>query len=641
MRVGKLSVAELPGAIAHNQREVQPLNADPQLLSRNVDFLKDDKRSVLERWTARIEACGNVKIRTNAVAAVELFMGFSPEAADRIDSIEWGKDCAAFAARIFGAENTISQVLHRDEKTDHCSTLSVPLIKKSIRGKEPEWRLSASDWTDGPVKMRKLQTMFWEQVGQKYGLERGEEGSVRKHIPQSAMYQESNKVETVVADAIRSIPETNPSHSVSERDARLKAHLEKHLATLSEAAKQVALVQSANRAAIAADLRQQKESERRRKAEEERSQAQDETARLRKEHEVRLRSLPVSSVLQHILGVQPRREGNQRVFETPHQKIIVHPDEKKFAIFKGDERGGSGAISAVMQATGCDFQQATRWLASHFGRADVESTIRVTYERVIQRYTKEALDSPMTLEEKLRVHAPIVEANWASVREYLTRIRLLPGSWIDALHQRGNVWSNHQSSACFAHRDHDGTITGASIRGKFSKFHQTIGSKASGFFKLSLRQHSCRQIAVVESPIEAISLACLRRIPQTVYASTAGAGGLQPLLELARRSKLTVLAAQNDDAAGSIQAEQTAAFCNAHAMTCVRLRPPFPDWNDTLRFMSAEMQRVLKHDDLAASHLRAAWQRSMHRQICSQSKTNEDLLNLTKPTNNQNTTIIL
>ena len=55
-------------------------------------------------------------------------------------------------------------------------------------------------------------------VGQKYGLERGEEGSVRKHVPQSAMYQESNKVETVIADAVQSIPETNSLHSESERN---------------------------------------------------------------------------------------------------------------------------------------------------------------------------------------------------------------------------------------------------------------------------------------------------------------------------------------------------------------------------------------------------------------------------------------
>ncbi len=623
-------------ALAHNQRTVTLSNADPARKECNLDLLAHDGRTPMQRWEDRMAECGNPPIRANAVVAIEKFYGYSPEAT-WIDPTEWAKACAAFEEKHFGKANVISLTLHADEKTPHMQTISIPIVRKSIRGKAPEDRLCASHWLDGRAKLQRFQTAFWEEVGRGFGLERGESGSSRKHVPQKEMYKLSNNIETVITEAVESIPAIKPSESETAHHKGIQDHLTRHLAALADAAKQGAFTQMANRAAAAANQKREEESRLRKKAEEDRDRAQLEADKLRRENQDRMRDLPVSLVLQTVMGIQPTKEGNQRVFESPAIKIVVDSDDRRFAVFKADKRGGSGAISAVIQAADCDFLEAVRWLAAHFSHAQVESSVRFAREGAIVQTVNEAHANPVSLTEKLKKYAPVVEANWTSVREYLVRGRCLPATWVDSLHRRGRVWANEHRSACFGHRDLAGNIVGASVRGITSRFFQTIGNKDDGFFSLRLGRNRPHRIAVVESPIEAISLASLDRDLDTMYASSAGAGGLKPVLELARKFNLKVLAAQNDDAAGEVQASQTAEICRVHNLSFVRLRPSFPDWNDTLRFLSSEMQRALKHTERTTKQLRAVWQRNIYRQQYSQRTTAEDLLTISEPTNNQDT----
>ena len=613
LRTQKLSLKKLPQAISHNQREVQPANADSMMKEHNVDYLATDKRTVMERWQGRMAECGNPKVRKNAVAGIELLMGFSPEAATWIDADEWGKDCVDFANRVFGCDNTISAVQHRDEKTIHTSTISIPIIKKSIRGGEPEARLSASEWLDGPVKLRELQTRFFEEVGRKHGLERGEEGSSRQHIPQQNLYLESNKADRVINDAVQSAPTIESHESKDEYLERIRTHLVQNLAALAAAAKQGALTREVNRAAARESNRRKEETDRRKRAEEDRDQAIRESARLQAEQQARLRDLSVAFVLEQIMGVRPRREGNQKVFTTPEIKIIVAQDDRRFSVYKSDKRGGSGAISAVMQAADLGFTDAVRWLAAHYSASEVESTVRSLYEPKIRQVINSGTTNPATFAEQVQRFAPTVETNWAVVRHYLIETRALPSGWIDSLHARNRVWANHSKSACFAHHSEAGSsMVGVSVRGTYGHFKQTLGNKNAGFFRLRLGQSPLRQIVVVESPIEAVSLAGLERDRSKLYASSAGAGGLAPILQYARNHALVVIAAQNIDAAGEVQAALTDDLAREHKLTCHRQRPPFADWNDTLRFLAHEMHCISRNAASNTNRLRAMWQQSIH-----------------------------
>ena len=78
-----------------------------------------------------------------------------------------------FFCERYGADNVINATVHMDEATPHMHLGLVPVTK--------DGRLSAkSIFTK--VELQALQTAFAEQVGAKYGLERGTEGSEATHL---------------------------------------------------------------------------------------------------------------------------------------------------------------------------------------------------------------------------------------------------------------------------------------------------------------------------------------------------------------------------------------------------------------------------------------------------------------------------
>ena len=85
---------------------------------------------------------------------------------------EFFEDCVRFFADKFGKENIISAVVHLDETTPHMHLNLVPIA---------DGKLCSKDLYD-KKKLSILQTEFWETVGKKYGLQRGQEGSSAKHL---------------------------------------------------------------------------------------------------------------------------------------------------------------------------------------------------------------------------------------------------------------------------------------------------------------------------------------------------------------------------------------------------------------------------------------------------------------------------
>lgn len=97
----------------------------------------------------------------------EFFDGISPEAQK-----QFFDDCTEFFAERYGKENVVSAVVHLDESTPHLHFNLMPVTGG---------RLCAKELFDRSA-LRKLQTDFYEVVGKKYGLERGKEGSMAKHL---------------------------------------------------------------------------------------------------------------------------------------------------------------------------------------------------------------------------------------------------------------------------------------------------------------------------------------------------------------------------------------------------------------------------------------------------------------------------
>lgn len=113
------------------------------------------------------------KPQKNASAAIEFVVSASSDfQGDWQDFFNKSKE---FLIKKFG-ENVISCAIHADETTPHMHIIFVPIIEKN--GKK---RYSSSQFLGGRDGMKKLHTQFYEEVGQFFGLERGEENSRARH----------------------------------------------------------------------------------------------------------------------------------------------------------------------------------------------------------------------------------------------------------------------------------------------------------------------------------------------------------------------------------------------------------------------------------------------------------------------------
>ena len=80
--------------------------------------------------------------------------------------------CTRYFADKYGKENIISAIVHNDETTPHLHLNLMPIRNG---------RLCCKDLFNR-AELTELQTDFHEAVGKHWGLERGREGSPKKHL---------------------------------------------------------------------------------------------------------------------------------------------------------------------------------------------------------------------------------------------------------------------------------------------------------------------------------------------------------------------------------------------------------------------------------------------------------------------------
>ena len=115
------------------------------------------------------------KIRSDAILMNSFVIGSDGEFFKGMRAWEqraFFEDCARFFMDKYGYENMLSAVVHVDETTPHMHLNFVPIN---------DGRLSSKSLFDRQ-KLAELQTELWEQVGKKYGLQRGKENSQATHI---------------------------------------------------------------------------------------------------------------------------------------------------------------------------------------------------------------------------------------------------------------------------------------------------------------------------------------------------------------------------------------------------------------------------------------------------------------------------
>ncbi|MFQ4138138.1 strawberry notch C-terminal domain-containing protein [Nodosilinea sp. PGN35] len=247
-----------------------------------------------------------------------------------------------------------------------------------------------------------------------------------------------------------------------------------------------------------------------------------------------------------------------------------------------DDAGGRGAIDLVMHVQGVEFKQAVEWLSGQdFSQGPAHVA---TYAQTEER-------EPRTLE------VPAAnEHRWAGVREYLVEGRKLPAVLVDRLNERGLIFADDHQNAVFLRHQLQaqtwsrGEVIGASLRGTWgdaNHFHGLAPGSArdQGWFWIGTGQGPVNRVLLVESPIDAMSLAVLDRAQRgpegvSIYLSTDGSGGVPvEALKTVLRNGGLVAAAFDADVAG-----ETMAWRVAQQVPGVeRLTPnQGKDWNEVL-----------------------------------------------------------
>lgn len=187
----KIKSGAVGGIQSHNNREHEPKTNPDVDMSRsedNYDLIPCDnyKRSIKEKLSNLVES--SRAVRKDAVVVCNFIVTSDNETMDALgadrqreffqDSVKWFSDR-------YGADRVLNATVHMDETTPHLHIGVMPITQ--------DGRLSAKAIFT-KTEMKAIQTEFARDVGEKYGLERGVEGSERTHLSE-ARFKERKALE--------------------------------------------------------------------------------------------------------------------------------------------------------------------------------------------------------------------------------------------------------------------------------------------------------------------------------------------------------------------------------------------------------------------------------------------------------------
>ena len=187
----KIKSGAVGGIQSHNNREHEPKTNPDVDMSRsedNYDLVpcSNYKKSIKEKLSNLVES--SRAIRKDAVVVCNFIVTSDNATMEALgvdrqrkffeDSVKWFSDR-------YGADRILNATVHMDETTPHLHVGVVPITQ--------DGRLSAKAIFT-KTEMKAIQTEFACDVGEKYGLERGVEGSERTHLSE-ARFKEKKALE--------------------------------------------------------------------------------------------------------------------------------------------------------------------------------------------------------------------------------------------------------------------------------------------------------------------------------------------------------------------------------------------------------------------------------------------------------------
>ena len=178
----------------HNTRETHiPKNVDPEMSKYNKTYVAmnegENYVSLYRKEEEQILASKSMRsIRSDAVKGIEAEIGYSkPESINlSVEEVyKWGEDVTKWLKDKFGENNVKHVILHCDEDVTYDD--SDPEFKNPEKHMHPHIHAFIIPIDDrnhlnshsylSPTSLRRMQSSFYEEVGKKYNMLRGEENS--------------------------------------------------------------------------------------------------------------------------------------------------------------------------------------------------------------------------------------------------------------------------------------------------------------------------------------------------------------------------------------------------------------------------------------------------------------------------------
>ena len=548
-RIAKLKSGNVGASEKHTKRERETPNANPEIDNIRLIGQLDTANSPSLETIVR-ERIGDQTIRKNAVLCVEMLLTASPEYFRPEEPSRAGyyepERLADFQQAVHGwlddqyGDRIVRAELHLDEATPHVHAYLVPLDE---RGK-----LNCRGLFGGRQKLSQFQDSYANALSP-LGLERGIKGSRARHTTVKQYYAAVNKSPDLTLD-----PATI-AHQLADRAWAIKEK-EEVLRTAKALAKQNEVLQTQLESAQARIKLIDKE-----------------LANWKAKYTDlanKVRDLPLKDVA-YELGLEPDPKDQHKWLGEHHTINIT--GSKFYDWF--EMKGGGGAIDLVMHVNQCDYKQSLAWLSDRFGESAAIDSVTEKTREIIQTEPVPEFTPPVPELDK-----------WQAVRKYLTRNRKLPSGLVDRLYERGLIYADNNQNAVFIRRSLDESkITGASLRGTVGEDNKFKGlakgsKRQEGWFHFTKGEQSSdpvRRVVLVESPIDAMSLAVLERTDskKTLYLSTDGAGGIPT--EYLKEVGEVVVAFDRDRSGKEMAARIKSQLPNAVVKT-----PSSVDWNRDL-----------------------------------------------------------
>ncbi|MDQ8186806.1 MobV family relaxase [Pelagicoccus sp. SDUM812002] len=437
LRVTKLKTkAKIRRASDHNTRRIKPQGIyDPskEKFNRVVGEL-----DAFQAWEDRTETLTK-NIRKNAVRALELLIGFSPEATSTIDPEAFFEDALDWAKAEYGENNILQAALHVDEKTPHVQIIVVPILKKTNKRGIEQTILSADDFIGSPTKLKNLQTSIWEDVGKKYGLERGDPGSKRKHTP-------PKEFQRLLAEKLASTPKLDTPPYVNREAYRENA--------------QNIINQHADRIL---ELEQENEA-----LKKELKQARAEIAKVEKERETAIKPPPLQDVIE-ALGYSATAKDYSSKTYTTHIGTIRVSNSKTTKQIKVDGKMQESNTFNLLQTLmpQLNNNNALRWLNNRFGP-----------EPSLEAYSQHVINLPppkrLSADEEFKLFGDEDPSRWKEARSWLIDYLRLPPDFIDDLADKKLLRAGERDLIVFKNYE-AGKLIGATLKSRKFEYEYCIG----------------------------------------------------------------------------------------------------------------------------------------------------------------------